>query len=117
MANGLAPHINLWVTHGEEVVLSGWRIDLLEAIAATGSISAAADQLQVNYRVAWNKIKEMEHGLGVALLETHIGGSHGGGAELTPAALEFIQRYHLLSAGLDEWVQRRFTEVFGSTVI
>ena len=32
MANELAPHINLWVTHGEEVVLSGWRIDLLEAV-------------------------------------------------------------------------------------
>ena len=113
MTNALAPHINLWVAHENEVVLSGWRIDLLEAIASTGSISAAADQLQVNYRVAWNKIKEMEHGLGVSLLETHIGGSHGGGAELTPAAVAFIRRYRLLCAGLDEWVQRRFAEVFG----
>jgi molybdate transport system regulatory protein len=69
MTNALAPHINLWVAHENEVVLSGWRIDLLEAIASTGSISAAADQLQVNYRVAWNKIKEMEHGLGVAICD------------------------------------------------
>ena len=113
MTNDLTPHINLWVTHEDDVVLSSWRMDLLEAIATTGSISAAADQLQVNYRVAWNKIKEMEHGLGISLLETHIGGSHGGGAELTPAAAAFIRRYRLLSAGLDEWVQRRFAEVFG----
>ena len=112
MTNAMAPHFNLWVTHEEEVGLSGWRIALLEAIPATGSISAAADQLEVNYRVAWSKIKEMEHGLGVALLTTRIGGSHGGGAELTPAALEFIRRYRLLSAGLDEWVQQRFAEVF-----
>ncbi len=113
MNAALTPHINLWLTQGDAVVLSGWRIELLEAIGATGSISAAADQLGVNYRVAWNKIKEMEDGLGVALLHTHIGGSHGGGAELTPAAEEFIRRYRLFSAGLDEWVQRRFAEVFG----
>lgn len=112
MTNALAPHVNLWVTAEDEVVLSSWRIALLEAVAATGSISAAADQLQVNYRVAWSKIKEMEHGLGVALLTTHIGGSHGGGAELTPTAHDLIRRFRSLSTGLDEWVGRRFAEVF-----
>lgn len=113
MTSQLRPRCNLWVETEDDVVLSRWRIELLEAIAETGSISAAAERLHVPYRVAWSKLKEMEHGLGVSLVETRIGGMHGGGAEVTVAAREFIGRFHELEAGLDEWVRQRFREVFG----
>ncbi len=109
----LLPRYNLWVETENDVVLSRWRIQLLETIAETGSISAAAERLHVPYRVAWSKVKEMEHGLGIPLVETHIGGVHGGGAQLTARAREFIQRFHELESGLDEWVRQRFLEVFG----
>lgn len=114
MTNTLRPRCNLWVETEDDVVLSRWRIELLEAIAETGSISAAAERLHTPYRVALSKLREMEHGLGVALVETRIGGTHGGGAEVTAAARDFILRFHELEAGLDEWVRQRFREVFGS---
>lgn len=114
MMTKLLPRCNLWVETENDVVLSRWRIELLEAIAETGSISAAAERLRVPYRVAWSKVKEMEHGLGVPLVETRIGGMHGGGAEVTAAGHDFMRRFHELESGLDEWVRQRFLEVFGT---
>src|SRR6185503_21138622 len=112
MGAPLVPRVNLWIERDGLVALSGWRVALLEAVTATGSISGAAERMEVPYRVAWNKIKEMERGLGVPLLQTRIGGPDGGGAELTPAADEYIHRFHPLRTGLEAWVRRRFEEAF-----
>ena len=62
------PGFNLWIEHDDQVVLSFWRVRLLEAIDTTGSISAAAEALNVPYRRAWEKLQEMEHGLGYKLV-------------------------------------------------
>jgi len=72
--------IDLWVEVDGDVVLSAWRVRLLEAIQASGSIRAAAEQLNVPYRRAWEKVHEMEARLGRRLLETEVGGEGGGGA-------------------------------------
>jgi molybdate transport system regulatory protein len=112
MSRRLAPRINLWVECEGHVALSGWRVALLEAIRDTGSITEAATAMDVPYRVAWSKIKEMEQALGAQLVETWVGGPDGGGARLTPAAEVYIQRYRDFSAGLEEWGQRRFDETF-----
>jgi len=63
----LSPHANLWLERDEQVVLSRWRVRLLEAIEETGSISGAAKRVGVQYRLAWDRLEEMENGLGVAL--------------------------------------------------
>ncbi len=112
VAPQLRPRCNLWVEAENSVVLSHWRIELLEAVAETGSIRAAAERLHVPYRVAWSRLKEMERGLGISLVETRVGGLYGGGANVTAAAHELIHRFHELEAGLDEWVRQRFREVF-----
>jgi molybdate transport system regulatory protein len=110
----LEPRLNIWIESDGQVVLSGWRIALLEAIAETGSITSAAARMDAPYRVAWQKIRQMEQGLGVQLVQTKIGGPDGGGSSLTPAAREYIRCYHHVSDGLDEWVGRRFAEVLPS---
>ena len=76
---------NLWIEHEGQVVLSAWRADLLEAIDEAGSISAAAERLKVPYRRAWEKVQEIEAGLGVKVVATAVGGAGGGGAHLTAA--------------------------------
>ena len=55
----MQPRINLWIEEEGEVVLSDWRVRLLEAIVETGSISSAAAKLDVSYHRAWDKIREM----------------------------------------------------------
>jgi molybdate transport system regulatory protein len=112
MSRHLVPHLNVWIEFEEQVVLSGWRIALLQAIAATGSITGAAEYMDVPYRVAWSKVKEMEQGLGVPLIETRTGGADGGGATLTPVATDYITRYAQMCVGLEALVQQRFAEFF-----
>ena len=54
------PLVKVWVERGGEVALSEWRIALLEAVEATGSLSSAARQLNVPYRTAWYKLRQIE---------------------------------------------------------
>ena len=107
------PRFNLWLEVDGAVALSAWRVALLEAVAETGSITAAAERMNIGYRQAWAKLRECEERLGVPLVETTVGGSGGGGAQLTPAADDLLARYHAFSAGLDEIVEQRFRSVFG----
>jgi len=95
------------------VVLSTWRVRLLEAVAETGSISAAATKMGISYRRAWDKIHESEERLGVKLVDTQTGGVGGGGSELTAAAQEYVQRFHEFTSGLNELINQRFREYFG----
>jgi hypothetical protein len=54
----LCPRSKVWLERGGQVVLSDWRVELLEAIEATGSLARAAERLEVPYRTAWYKLKE-----------------------------------------------------------
>lgn len=103
---------NFWVEKDGKVVLSTWRVRLLEAVEETGSISSAASKMGISYRRAWEKIHECEERLGVKLVETQVGGAGGGGANLTPVATDYIGRFRKFTAGLNSTVVRRFEEFF-----
>jgi molybdate transport system regulatory protein len=108
----MEPKFNLWIEQDGLVVLSSWRVKLLEAIAAAGSISAAAEQLNVPYRRAWEKIQEIEQGLGVKVVDTAVGGQGGGGAHLTEAGLKAVAQFHAFAAGFDQEVASRYAAAF-----
>jgi molybdate transport system regulatory protein len=109
----MQPHYNLWLEVDGEVVLSLWRVGLLRAVAATGSISAAAEQLHIPYRTAWQKIHEMETRLGEKLVETQTGGQHGGGARLTPTGELYLDRFERFAHDMERFVADAFAANFG----
>jgi molybdate transport system regulatory protein len=109
----LQPGYNLWLEIDGKVVLSLWRADLLRAVASCGSISAAAEELQIPYRTAWQKIHEMETRLGVRLVETQTGGQHGGGAKLTPTAEEYLEKFESFAQDMERFVVDSFDANFG----
>ena len=109
----LNPRFNLWIEKDGAVVISRWRSRLLRAIDETGSITAAAAALKVPYRRAWERIQEMERSLDEKLVSTEIGGSHGGGAELTPSGKQLLERFEDFARGFDQEIDARFNEVFG----
>lgn len=74
------------------------KIALLEAIAASGSISAAGRALKMSYRRAWELVEDLNRGLGVAAVRTAAGGSGGGGARLTEAGQRVVAEYRALEA-------------------
>jgi molybdate transport system regulatory protein len=108
----MKPRFNLWIEIKDEVVLSSWRVKLLKTIDASGSISSAAEIMDVPYRRAWERIHEMESRLGYHLLETEIGGSSGGGAFLTVKAKDLIKRFEYFENGLEEEIHQRFKKAF-----
>ena len=108
----LTPHLNLWLERDDQVVLSIWRVRLLEAIAQTGSISRAAEQLSVQYRLAWNRLEEMESGLGVKLVVRQVGGAGGGETHLTEAGEVYVERFNQFVAGVEEVVAEQFGAAF-----
>ena len=112
----MEPKFNLWIEQKGEVVLSAWRVGLLEAIEAAGSISAAADELHIPYRRAWEKVQEMEHGLGYKLVDTAVGGAGGGGAHLTPKGREAVAQFQSFAEGFEAEVRRRYEEAFAARV-
>jgi len=105
----------IWIERRGDVVLSEWRVDLLQAIDAHGSLSRAAEALDVPYRTAWERVKATEAELGVRLLESESGGADGGGSRLTPEAREFCRRFRRVSSGIQEVVSRRFAAEFGQS--
>ncbi len=108
----MEPRANFWIEKDGEVVLSIWRVTLLEAIAETGSITAGAEKMGVPYRVAWQKVREIEDRLGKPVLATQTGGPGGGGAQLTPLGERFVRQFHEFTDDLHAVVQRRYREVF-----
>ncbi|MCC6628992.1 MAG: LysR family transcriptional regulator [Chloroflexi bacterium] len=112
----MEPRLKVWVERDGEIVLSDWRIELLEQIDRTGSLSRAAEALGVPYRTAWHKLKQIEQRLGVRLVTSHSGGSDGGHTALTPSARLLIERYHQFTVGLQQDIDQRFALVFADIV-
>lgn len=112
MVIALQPRYNLWLEVDGEVVLSLWRASLLRAVASCGSISGAAEHMNIPYRTAWQKIHEMESRLGEKLVATQTGGTHGGGARLTPAAERHLARFDRLAQDMERLVAEAFAANF-----
>ncbi|HZY42057.1 MAG TPA: LysR family transcriptional regulator [Anaerolineae bacterium] len=108
----MEPKFNLWIEHNGVVVLSEWRVKLLDAIDQTGSISRAAEKMKVTYHRAWEKVHEMEEGLGYKVIDAQVGGAGGGGAELNAQGRDLVKRFRAFDQGLSDEIDARFEEAF-----
>ena len=83
----------LRVLLGAAVAIGHGKADLLDAIAETGSISAAAKRMGMSYRRAWLLVDTMNRSFRGPVVASARGGSGGGGAELTALGREVLSRY------------------------
>ncbi len=74
------------------------KVQLLEAIRKHGSISAAAREMGMAYRHAWELVDDLNQCFREPVLETATGGRSGGGAVLTALGEELIERFHSMEA-------------------
>jgi molybdate transport system regulatory protein len=89
----LHTEFRLRIRRGDDIAVGPGKIDLLEAIGATGSITAAAHSLGMSYRRAWLLVDTMNRCFRGPLVETAAGGKRGGGTRLTKLGEDVIQRY------------------------
>ena len=67
--------------------------ELLSLVEEMGSLRSAAGEMDLAYSKAWRIIKNSENALGFKLLHSQTGGKNGGGAMLTPEAVDMLRRY------------------------
>ncbi|NFV81999.1 TOBE domain-containing protein [Magnetospirillum aberrantis] len=72
------------------------RIDLLEAVAAHGSITKAAKAVGLSYKGAWDALNAVNNLLPRPAIASQTGGRHGGGATLTEDGRALIAAFRLL---------------------
>jgi len=83
---------------GKDIALGPGKVDLLEAIERSGSISAAARDLGLSYRRAWDLVDTMNHCFKHALVTRVKGGKGGGGAQLTAEGRSLLNLYRTMEA-------------------
>jgi molybdate transport system regulatory protein len=83
------------------------KVALLEQIAATGSISAAGRAMRMSYRRAWLLVEALNGLFREPVVATQTGGSHGGGAALTPFGRELVAAYRAVEREAHELAAAR----------
>jgi len=83
---------------GDRIAIGPGKVSLLEAIADTGSISAAARRDGMSYRRAWLLVDEMNQSLREPAVTTSTGGASGGGARLTALGQDIVRRYRRIES-------------------
>jgi molybdate transport system regulatory protein len=96
------------------IAMGPGKADLLRAIDETGSISAAARQMEMSYRRAWLLVDTMNQAFKSPVVVTLTGGKAGGGAAVTDFGKEVLQRYSdmekIASASVAKEI-RQFTQL------
>jgi len=93
------------LTLGRTLAFGPGKADLLEQIAATGTITDAAKELGMSYMRAWSLVKSMDRGFGEPLVRKVRGGNARGGAELSSTGRDVLRLYRDLEARASAAIQ------------
>ena len=86
------------VVSDDQIALGPGKVDLLEEIDRSGSISKAARGLGLSYRRAWTLVDTMNKSFKSYLVKGCAGGKKGGGAYLTPLGKKMAETYRIMEA-------------------
>lgn len=89
----LYPRLRLRIMLAPGQWLGPGKADLLEAIADTGSISAAGRRMGMSYKRAWGLVEGLNEMFGAPLVAASRGGAAHGGAGLTDLGDEVLALY------------------------
>lgn len=91
-----APSVSLRIDLAPGARIGPGKVELLERIAADGSISAAARGMSMSYKRAWTLIEEMNGIFASPVVAARKGGAQGGGAGLTPLGAAIVAHYRAI---------------------
>ncbi len=96
------PTFKLWLEVDGKPIVGEGKARLLLEIYNTGSLSRAADNLNISYRHAHEMISSLNERCGVDIVITRVGGADGGGTEITSAGIKLIEDYLALKSSVDK---------------
>lgn len=92
------PGLTLRVLGGDTPAIGPGKARLVELIASTGSISAAARAMGMSYRRAWLLVAAMNESFREPVVVAETGGRRGGGARVTPFGMRLVERFHAMES-------------------
>jgi molybdate transport system regulatory protein len=92
----------LRIVAGDDIAIGPGKVDLLEAIGRTGSITAAAKALGMSYRRAWLLVDTMNRCFVSPVVTTETGGAAGGRTRLTGVGADVVHRYRAMQAHAEQ---------------
>ena len=95
-----APTVRFRVDFGSRCSVGIGKIELLEGIARTGSLSQAARDMRMSYRRAWLLLEDMNSSFDQPVAHASVGGRGGGGVVLTPFGTRLVAGYRRLESRL-----------------
>jgi molybdate transport system regulatory protein len=104
--------LKIRITHGPNTAIGPGKADLLEAIIQQGSISKAAQSMNMSYRRAWELVNVMNEAFKSPLVSTAHGGSHGGGAQLTDLGKTVLQHYRDLEHKVRQTAHEELNSIY-----
>lgn len=90
------PGLTLRVLGRRAAAMGPGKAELIERIADTGSISAAARAMGMSYRRAWQLAEALNRDFREPVIETATGGRRGGGARVTPFGLRLAADFRAM---------------------
>jgi len=90
--------LKIRISLGMQTAMGPGKADLLETIQRCGSISAAAKEMKMSYRRAWELVDAMNHCFAQPLVHSVPGGGHGSGAHVTATGLKVLKSYRDLES-------------------
>jgi molybdate transport system regulatory protein len=102
---------NLWLGRKGQTLLGGYRIDLLESIERTGTLTQAAKDVGLSYKAAWDAVDAMNNLAEKPLVVRSAGGRAGGHSGLTEHGRRLVQLYRLLESGWQQLLTRMQAEL------
>jgi molybdate transport system regulatory protein len=100
MRHALGP-AKLRLMFGREIAIGPGKADILDAIAATGSISESARRMGMSYRRAWLLVDTMNRCFREPVVASATGGPGGGGATLTPFGRRVLAQFRAMQSRVD----------------
>ena len=99
--------------YGEDKCFGPGVAELLERVDHCQSLRKATMEMGMAYSKAWHILKVAEENLGFKLLSSVTGGKGGGGAELTPEAVRFLESYRRFEEAVRGYAEEAFLEIMG----
>jgi molybdate transport system regulatory protein len=108
----LVPRVKVWLELDSVYAFGLGICEILQAIERTGSIKQAAAEVGKSYRHVWDRVKQTEHALGQALVETQVGGQGRRRSRLTPVARRLVAAFLTFRDRMFEVVRQEFDSYF-----
>ena len=92
------PGLTLRILAGDFPAMGPGKARLVELIDSTGSISAAAREMGMSYRRAWQLVEAINASFNEPVIVTAVGGKRGGGAVVTDFGKRMVEAYSTMEA-------------------